>query len=1497
MNTLRYITVTLLLSTFISTSAWCQSACGNCNKGGGAGTGNPNPAPNNPTKTNPSNPDPGKGDPVVPYTGNEYKRVDDLTLWGAVGGIPMRWSRYSNSRAVGGAGLFGMAHYWRHSWQWELAPTSPDATGRSQLILIYPDGAQYTFVQTAPGVWQPTQQVTDTLIQTSTGFELYRNDSTRCIFQKFISGSSFYCLMTAMKDAAGNTTTLVYNANRKLISITEPAGRSFNIAYKPLSGSQLSSTIFGLLLPSGLPPTDPDANWQEVAVTSTNAARYVRLIEADGSYGQIAGLEFYEAGTGKLLTGSIISSDPLHADLAFSGNPSTGWVSASPSGGFVGLDLGTAHKIGRIRYLIVKGKEHLLHPMIVVKSGFGASVAKVVGSNEAPYTVQAISSVTSSDGRAVNYQYTPFVDPTLPYTFPSLTAAVYGDGTQATYGLTQVFPGTRPLVTDWNDPRYDLRQAHYKTIYQSSTTGAIAGAVQSQVNSVTGGTILAISLLNGNLHRPTVTYANGGVETQYYNTSLPGGAAIVQESDANGRMIYYTYTSQGYIATSKDALGRVTSFTWTQQGNPLTKTYPDGSTESWSYNALESLLSHTDNLGRVTSYARDASNRVTAINYPDGSSEAFSYNNLGQPLTHILRSGGTESFTYNARGLRLSKTDPLGNVTSYGYDTSDRLNRVTDALGHTTTMAYNERGLMTNSVNPDGSSKSFTYTLYGDVQSESNELGATWSYTYDEFRRLTSVTDPLGRVTTTAYRPDSIEKKPLSVTLPSGKKTIFQYDRAWNLTSKTEGAGSADAATTSYSYDNVNNLIRMVDGTGKAWTYTYDNRNRRISAKDPLGNTTLVAYDAEGNLVSSTRPDGKTSSSTYDAMNRLTSTTDQAGNTTSFAYDGGGNLLSTTDAKGGTYSYSYDSLNRRLSMSYPSTSGGASGGTSEQWSYDGVGNLSTYTTRAGQVCSYSYDTRNRNTGYHWSGNGSDGTSSVAKSYDVAGRLLSLSNAASVITYSYDSANELLSETQSVTGQQPHTLSYSYDLDGNRVGVTYPSGSQLGLGYNGRNLPASIVVDGTSMASFAYDGNGKRVSRTLENGISTTATYDTASRLTGLSSPVASYSYSLDSLGRRTTRSESTALGVKSDSYAYDPISQLTGVNYASGARSTYAYDALGNRTTVTTTASGSGSGSGSGNSIIIPYLANACNQYTQIGGLLVSYDANGNLTSDQNGNTYTYDAQNRLVSARSGTNTMYVSYDARNRVVSRTINGIITSYAYDGWNLIEDYDASGNELARYIHGPQDDELLAKITPTGAVYYIQDGNHNVTTITDGTGSVVERYTYDVYGTPTITDGAGNVLTVSGQGNRFMFTGREYLAEIGIYDYRNRVYSANLGRFLQTDPIRFQAGDINIYRYVGNSPVNGTDPSGELCLKEILDALKELEKFLKKFDPTNKLANDIAESKQRGNKTESLAEKLGSAETSTDDIERALSDRTNNFGRGGFSSEAVQDGKEAAWHVYR
>jgi RHS repeat-associated protein len=63
-----------------------------------------------------------------------------------------------------------------------------------------------------------------------------------------------------------------------------------------------------------------------------------------------------------------------------------------------------------------------------------------------------------------------------------------------------------------------------------------------------------------------------------------------------------------------------------------------------------------------------------------------------------------------------------------------------------------------------------------------------------------------------------------------------------------------------------------------------------------------------------------------------------------------------------------------------------------------------------------------------------------------------------------------------------------------------------------------------------------------------------------------------------------------------------------------------------------------------------------------------------------------------------------------------------------------------------------------------------------------------------------------GNRFLFQGREYFPELGLYDYRNRFYHPILGRFLQTDPSGFDGGDMNLFRYCGDDPVDGSDPTG-------------------------------------------------------------------------------------------
>jgi len=154
---------------------------------------------------------------------------------------------------------------------------------------------------------------------------------------------------------------------------------------------------------------------------------------------------------------------------------------------------------------------------------------------------------------------------------------------------------------------------------------------------------------------------------------------------------------------------------------------------------------------------------------------------------------------------------------------------------------------------------------------------------------------------------------------------------------------------------------------------------------------------------------------------------------------------------------------------------------------------------------------------------------------------------------------------------------------------------------------------------------------------------------------------------------------------------------------------------------------------------------------------------------------------------------------------------YDGWSLIEERDATGAQIARYIHGTATDEILLRSTATSTVYYHHDGLGSTIALTDSQGLIVESYQYDVFGTPSFFDSSFITLPSSLAGNRFLFTGREYLAELALYDYRNRFYSPIIGRFLQPDSIGFDAGDANLLRYCGNSPVSFIDSFG-LCRKQ-------------------------------------------------------------------------------------
>ncbi len=130
-----------------------------------------------------------------------------------------------------------------------------------------------------------------------------------------------------------------------------------------------------------------------------------------------------------------------------------------------------------------------------------------------------------------------------------------------------------------------------------------------------------------------------------------------------------------------------------------------------------------------------------------------------------------------------------------------------------------------------------------------------------------------------------------------------------------------------------------------------------------------------------------------------------------------------------------------------------------------------------------------------------------------------------------------------------------------------------------------------------------------------------------------------------------------------------------------------------------------------------------------------------------------------------------------------------------------------------DEILGRYDVAGRVsIYKQDQHGNVTFVLNQFGNVVEKYTYDAFGKPTIFDAYGNVLNdangnpQSAIGNRFLFTGREYIQELSIYDYRHRMYMPGIGRFLQSDPTGFDAGDMNLFRYCGDDPEDRSDPTG-------------------------------------------------------------------------------------------
>ncbi len=462
----------------------------------------------------------------------------------------------------------------------------------------------------------------------------------------------------------------------------------------------------------------------------------------------------------------------------------------------------------------------------------------------------------------------------------------------------------------------------------------------------------------------------------------------------------------------------------------------------------------------------------------------------------------------------------------------------------------------------------------------------------------------------------------------------------------------------------------------------------------------------------------------------------------------------------------------------------------ETYTFDSNNNLVYKTDRDNNSINYYYDYQNNLQQKTYP----DG-SLVTYKRDAAARLHEVDDTLTgTYTFGYDNMNRLTSAGVDYSFDSAGTLTaqYGYDKASNRTSMTDPQTVATTYGYDTLNRLHTLTYNNqTPNFVFGYDALSRRNSLTRPNSVDTTYSYDPVSRLLNVlhklgTTVLDGAAYTYDNAGNRKTRTDKRTNVTLT--YGYDNIYQLKTAKQGTTTKESYTYDLVGNRL------------SSLG---VNPYNYNSSNELTSTPSGNYTYDNNGNRKADPAGAQYSWDFENRLTQViLPGTGgTVNFKYDPFGRRVQKafTQNGTTTTtdYLYDGANILETLNQSGSVLARYSDSLNIDEPVSELISGTTSYYEQDGLGSVTSLSNSAGALANTYTYDSYGKLTASTGT--------LANPFLYTGREFDSETGIYEYRARYYDQNVGRFLSEDPLRFDTG-VNFYTYVTNNPLIWKDPSG-------------------------------------------------------------------------------------------
>ena len=940
-----------------------------------------------------------------------------------------------------------------------------------------------------------------------------------------------------------------------------------------------------------------------------------------------------------------------------------------------------------------------------------------------------------------------------------------------------------------------------------------------------------------------LTDGNNQFSTYYWDDE---GRVIEKKGNCCGFSSKLQYDNDNNVVRREDANGHATTYTYDHNGNMLSATDALGNTQYYTYeNTYGNILTYTDKKGNVYHFSYDDRGNLTEMRTPLNTTTSFTYNNWGQVLTSTDANGNITTYAYDTYGNLVSTIDALGNTNTMTYNVAGNLTSTKDPYQAVTRMTYNNADELIRMVDPLGNAMQMSYDSRGAITAMTDAKQNVTRFTYDALRQPISITGPMNNTVTTTY---NAKQKPtqmvdamnnavkrvyddhdwltyvvdvlgdttwfsydntgqvIGIQMPNGQELSYQYDALDRLVLTIDRMDT----TAQYVYDANDNVVESIDGEGNHTYFTYDAMNRLVQTTDANGGASQYTYDNNGNILTFTDANGHTTTFTYDALNRQLTTTDALGHTTAHVYDANGNMTSITDAKGQATSYTYDANGQLTQIAFAD-------GKTRAFEYDGNGNVVRQKDEANRYTTFTYDALNRLTQKTYPDN-----STHQFTYDLNGNILSAVNANATVQFTYDAAGQVLSETLNGVA-----TTYSYNTRQRTMDITYPGGRSITEQYDYRGRLAAIVENQNNVVTFNYNNNNFLTQRTYQNGTNSNYTYDILNRLTRIADnpQVMDVEMTYDPVGNILSKKDLLHPN-RSEAYTYDAVNQLigfkkgemtTGVEIPNPMRQIqYVLDAVGNHSAVTEDGQ------------TTTYTANNRNAYSAVSGTsnyTPQYDANGNLSQDDH-HTYTYDFDNHLISVDNG-NTATYTYDALGRRIQKTVveSSVVdpsvvepvettVHYYYAGDQIIEERNTDNTVIATYLYGVGIDDILQMRRNGQDYWYHKNHLGSVVALTNGQGSVVERYEYDPYGKLTIYNATDSVLTVSAVGNIYYFTGREYDFETGLYHYRARSLHPGLGRFMQHDPLLY-VDAMGLYHYVGNRPTRMVDPFGRQseCLSDV------------------------------------------------------------------------------------